>query len=70
MRENNVQTEAAIAAALTERGVPAFEAVVAAAAVIGALTAALLEWANDPGAGPMGDAVTAALALLEIRPPQ
>ena len=70
MRENNVRTEAAIAAALTERGVPAFEAVVAAAAVIGALTAALLEWANDPHARPMGDAVTAALALLEIQPPQ
>ena len=66
MRENNVRTEAAIAAALT--GVPAFDAVVAAAAVIGALTAALLEWANDPDAGPMGDAVTAALALLEVRP--
>ena len=62
------RTEAAIAAALTEGGVPAFEAVVAAAAVIGALTAALLEWANDPDAGPMGDAVTAALALLEVRP--
>lgn len=70
MRENNVRTEAAIAAALTERGVPAFEAVVAAAAVIGALTAALLEWANDPDARPMGDAVKAALALLEIQPPQ
>ena len=68
MRENNVRTEAAIAAALTDAGVPAFEAVVAAAAVIGALTAALLEWANDPDAGPMGDAVTAALALLEVRP--
>src|SRR5215204_5535843 len=68
MRENNQRTEAAIAAALTESGVPVFEAVVAAAAVIGALTAALLEWANEPDAGPMGDAVTAALALLEIRP--
>jgi AcrR family transcriptional regulator len=68
MRENNVRTEAAVAAALTERGVPAFEAAVAAAAVIGALTAALLEWASDPDAAPMGDAVTAALALLEIRP--
>jgi AcrR family transcriptional regulator len=70
MRENNQRTEAAIAAALTERGVPAFQAVVATAAVIGALTAALLEWARDPDAGPMGDAVTAALALLESRPPQ
>jgi AcrR family transcriptional regulator len=68
MRENNLRTEAAIAAALTERGVPAFQAVVAAAAVIGALTAALLGWANDPDAAPIGDAVTAALALLEIRP--
>jgi len=70
MRENTVRTEAAIAAALTERGVPAFQAVVATAAVIGALTAALLEWANDPDAGPMGDAVAAALALLEIQPPR
>jgi AcrR family transcriptional regulator len=67
MRENNVRTEAAIAATLTTKGVPAFEAAVATAAVIGALTAALLEWANDPDAGPMGDAVTAALELLEIR---
>ena len=47
---------------------PPFEAVVAAAAVIGALTAALLEWAMDPEAGPMENAVTAALALLEVRP--
>ena len=70
MRENTVRTEAAIAAALTDRGVPAFEAAVATAAVIGALTAALLEWSNDPDAGRMGDAVTAALALLEIQPPQ
>lgn len=68
MRENNQRTEAAIAAALIEDGVPAFEAAVASAAVIGALTAALLEWANGPDAGPVGDAVTAALALLEIRP--
>ena len=68
MRENSVRTEAAIADALTERGVPAFQAAVAAAAVIGALTAALLEWANDPDAAPMGEAVTAALALLENRP--
>jgi AcrR family transcriptional regulator len=68
MRENNLRTETAIATALTERGVPAFEAAVASAAVIGALTTALLEWASDPDAGPVGDAVTAALALLEIRP--
>jgi hypothetical protein len=53
---------------LTESGVRAFEAAVATAAVIGALTAALLEWANDPEARPIGEAVMAALALLEIRP--
>jgi AcrR family transcriptional regulator len=70
MRENSIRTEAAIATALTESGVPAFEAAVAAAAVIGALTAALLQWANDPDAGPMGEVVTAALALLEIHTPQ
>lgn len=29
---------------------------------------ALLDWVNDPDAGPMGDTVTAALALLEILP--
>jgi AcrR family transcriptional regulator len=69
MRENNQRTEAAIAAALTESGVPVFEAVVAAGAVIGALTAALLEWAKGPD-GAMGDAVAAALALLEVRPLQ
>ena len=70
MRENSARTEAAIATALTERDVPAFEAAVASAAVIGALTAALLEWANDPDARPMDEAVTAALALLEIQPRQ
>jgi hypothetical protein len=39
-----------------------------AAAVIGTLRAALLEWANDPDAGPTGDAVKSRLALLEVRP--
>jgi hypothetical protein len=59
---------AIVARTLIEGGVSSFGAVVASAAVIGALTDALLEWANDPDAGPIGDAVTAALALLEIRP--
>jgi hypothetical protein len=65
MRENTAATEAAIVAAMTEEGVPRFEAVVAAAAVLGALTAALLEWAADPGPGPLGGAVTGALQVLE-----
>jgi hypothetical protein len=65
MRENNAATEAGIVAALTGGGVPRFEAVVAAAAVLGALTAALLEWAGDPEPGPLGGAVTGALQVLE-----
>jgi hypothetical protein len=55
---------------MTERGVQAFKAMVATTAVIGALTAARLEWANYSDARTMGDAVTAAPALLEIQPPQ
>jgi AcrR family transcriptional regulator len=65
MRENTAATEAAVVAALTEEGVPRFDAVVAAAAVLGALTAALLEWATDPDAGPLSGAVTGALQVLE-----
>ena len=64
MRENNAATEAAIVAALTAQGVSRFEATVAAAAAIGALTAALLEWAAHPGCGSMGEAVRSALRLL------
>jgi AcrR family transcriptional regulator len=65
MRENNAATEAAIVAALTQEGVPRFEAVVAAAAVLAALTAALLEWAADPDPGSLGRAITGALQVLE-----
>ena len=68
-RENNARTEAAIANALTERRMPAFEAVVATAAVAGAL-AGLFEWANDSDARPISDAVRSALARLEVQPPQ
>jgi AcrR family transcriptional regulator len=65
MRENTAATESAIVAALVEKGVPRFEAVVAAAAVLGALTAALLEWAADPDPGPLDRAITGALQVLE-----
>jgi AcrR family transcriptional regulator len=64
MRENNSATEAAIVTALTDQGVSRFEASVAAAAAIGALTAALLEWAAHPDEGSMGAAVRSALRLL------
>ena len=65
MRQNTAATEAAIVAALTEKGVPRFDAAVAAGAVLGALTAALLEWAADPHPGPLGGAITGALQVLE-----
>lgn len=64
MRENTTVTEEAITAALVDTGATRFEAAVAAAAVLGALTAALLLWAEDPDAGPLGGAIHAALAVL------
>lgn len=64
MRENNARTEAAIVDALVEDGVPPFDAAVAAAAVLGALTAALLGWATEEGQQTLGEAVTGALRLL------
>jgi hypothetical protein len=57
-------TRAAIVDALVEDGVHPFDAAVAAAAVLGALTAALLAWATDDASPPLGGTVTAALALL------
>jgi hypothetical protein len=64
MRENSAATEAAIVAALTAQGVSRFEATVAAPAAIGALTAALLDWAAHADSGSMGEAVRSALKLL------
>lgn len=64
MRENTRVTEEAITAALVDTGATRFEAAVASAAVLGALTAALLLWAEDPDAGPLGGAIHAALAVL------
>ena len=67
MRENSVRTEAAIAAALTE-GRAGVRGSGGRSCGDRCIDGALLEWANDPDAGPMGEAVTAGLALLEIRP--
>jgi AcrR family transcriptional regulator len=64
MREDNHATERAIVDALVSTGAPRFEAAVAAGAVVGALTAALLEWATAPSPGPLGRTITAALDLL------
>lgn len=66
MREDNHATEAAVVDALVGTGTSRFEAAVAAGAVIGALTAALLEWATTTEPGSLGDAVASALGLLEV----
>lgn len=60
---NNAATEAAISGALVARGVVESDARIAAAATMGALTAALLDWADgdDPD---LGSAIDAALRVL------
>ena len=60
---SNAATEAAISGALVARGVSVLEARIAAAATMGALTAALLDWAegDDPD---LGSAIDAALRVL------
>lgn len=62
---NNAVTERAIADALVESGTPRLEAVVAAAAALGALTAALLDWASCDDGGDLGQHITTALDVLE-----
>jgi AcrR family transcriptional regulator len=61
--KNNAATEAAISAALVTRGASPSDARIAAAATMGALTAALLDWADgdDPD---LGTAIDAALRVL------
>jgi len=60
---SNAATEAAIAGALVARGVSLLDARIAAAATMGALTAALLDWAegDDPD---LSTAIDAALRVL------
>ena len=63
LARNSGTTTDAIAGALRSRGVPQADAHIAAAATIGALNAALLEWADgdDPD---LGSAIEAALRVL------
>src|SRR5215207_5311230 len=60
---SNAATETAISGALSARGESASDARIAAAATMGALTAALLDWADgdDPD---LGTAIDAALRVL------
>jgi len=66
--ENNLRTEQVIVEALRERGTPSLEAGVAAGAVLGALTAALFDWAIDGAGGPLGERIRLALSLLAPSP--
>lgn len=63
LARNSALTEAAIAEALVDRGASASEARIAASATLGALNAALLDWADgdDPD---LGSAIDAALRVL------
>lgn len=63
--ENNYRTEAVIVQSLQHSGTPRLEARIAAGAVLGALTGALLDWAEDTASGSLGDRIRLALALLE-----
>lgn len=62
--ENNLRTEDVIVGTLVESGTPRLEAGVAAGAVLGALTAALFDWAIDDSGGPLGARIGLALGLL------
>jgi AcrR family transcriptional regulator len=64
MARNNVATEAAISDALVSRGVGRADARIAAAAALGALNAALLDWAVTDD-DDLGAAIERALRVLE-----
>lgn len=64
--ENNQATEVVIVEALKDGGASELEARIAAGAVLGALTAALFDWAGDPAAGSLGGRIREALHYLEI----
>ena len=62
--ENNQRTEDLVVQALVDDGVPRLEARVAAAACLGALLAALLDWGADDAGDTLGQRVVAALGHL------
>lgn len=64
MWENNRATEKAIVEALMDTGTADLAARVAAGAVLGALTAALLDWAEASSSEPVGQRLRSALELL------
>ena len=62
--EYNHRSEQAIVAALVDGGAGPLESKVAAGGALGALTAALLDWAEHEGSDTLGDRVRAALLML------
>jgi hypothetical protein len=64
MVENNRATEDAIVEGLALEGTDRFEARVAAAACLAAITAALVEWATAASDATLGDTVREALAVV------
>lgn len=64
--ENNLRTEDVIVDALTGTGVGRLEARAAAGAVNGALTAALFDWAENPGAESLGRTIHRALQIVAL----
>lgn len=62
--ENTRETERVVAEALVEAGTPPREAAVAAGAVMGAVMAALLDWATSDDDAGLGAAIVGALTLL------
>lgn len=61
---NNRRTEQVIVGALGTTGVPSLAARVAAGAVMGALTSALLDWGEHDDSGPLGERIRQVLELL------
>ena len=62
--QNNRRTEEVIVEALIRSGVDGLESKVAAGATLGALTAALFDWAEDADGEPLGNRVRTAMHLL------
>lgn len=62
--ENNLKTEQVIVEALTAGGADHLDAGIAAGAVLGAVTAALFHWAEQPGDSSLGDRLRHAMSLL------
>ena len=62
--ENNRRTEDVMVERLVADGVPTTDARIAAGAVLGAITAAIFDWAEDEAGGSLGERVGRAMAVF------